>query len=106
MGGLENISASHLRSKQVRADSTRMLLITTSHPAELGLHFTVERQAYMLSFVESLWVMGILFLIMLLFVLLLRNPRQKTKAQAMCSPAIRLMRVTQGSDEEELLSIH
>jgi len=109
---VENISASHLRSGQMLQGLQRWFHANgvdnyvASRRAWAALYGTVQRHAYMLSFVEAFWVMGILFLIMLPFVLLLRNPQQKTKAQAMPPPSARLTKVTQESEEEELLLIH
>lgn len=40
----------------------------------------VQQQAAMLSFVEAFWVMGVIFLVMLPFILLLRRNGQKTAA--------------------------
>jgi DHA2 family multidrug resistance protein len=48
---------------------------TASRKALAALYGLVRRHAAMLSFVEAFWVMGVLFLIMLPFVALLRNPR-------------------------------
>jgi DHA2 family multidrug resistance protein len=46
-----------------------------SRKALAALYGMVQRHASMLSFVEAFWLMGILFLIMVPFILLLRNPR-------------------------------
>ena len=48
-----------------------------SRRAWAALYGMVQRHASMLSFVEAFWIMGVLFLAMLPFVLLLRNPRPK-----------------------------
>jgi DHA2 family multidrug resistance protein len=42
-----------------------------------AIYGMVQKHAAMLSFVEAFWIMGVLFLAVLPFALLLRNPRQK-----------------------------
>jgi DHA2 family multidrug resistance protein len=42
------------------------------------LYGTVQLHASTLSFVEAFWVMGVRFLIMLPFILFLRNPQTET----------------------------
>src|SRR5271166_2592719 len=63
---------------------------TTSGRAWAALYGTVQRHAHMLSCVEPFWVMGIVFLIMLPFVLLLQNPQGKTEEQPRLPPTARL----------------
>ncbi|HVO80652.1 MAG TPA: DHA2 family efflux MFS transporter permease subunit [Terriglobales bacterium] len=50
---------------------------TATRRALAALYQLVQRHAAMLSFVEAFWIMGALFLVMLPFVVLLRNPRAK-----------------------------
>jgi MFS transporter, DHA2 family, multidrug resistance protein len=76
-----------------------------------ALYGLVQRQAAMLSFVEAFWVMAVLFLIMLPFVALLRNPRAKPKDRqrpAELAPAIpaRPRQDRLQEEEDELLVVH
>jgi hypothetical protein len=66
----------------------------------------VQLHASMLSFVEAFWVMGVLFLAMLPFILLLRNPRPKRPRQIPPPAAAKTTEVREESQEEELLLIH
>ncbi len=50
---------------------------TASRKALGAMYGMMQAHASMLSFVEAFWVMGVMFLLMLPFVLLLRNPRAK-----------------------------
>ncbi len=109
---VENISASHLRSGQMLQGlqgwfhSNGADNYVASRRAWAALYATVQRHANMLSFVEAFWVMSIMFLIMLPFVLLLRNPQRKIKGQTMPPPSARLEILAQQSQEEELLLVH
>ncbi len=49
---------------------------TASRKALGALYGMVQQQASMLAFVEAFWVMGVVFLVMMLFVPLLRNPHR------------------------------
>ena len=64
---------------------------TASRKALGAMYAMVQKHATMLSFVEAFWVMGVMFLAMLPFVLLLRNPRLKRPQKP--RPAVRLSRV-------------
>jgi len=77
-----------------------------SRRAWAALYGMVQRQASMLSFVEAFWVMGVMFLVMLPFILLLRNPRAKPPRQAPPPAAGQLSEVHEESQEEELLLVH
>jgi MFS transporter, DHA2 family, multidrug resistance protein len=70
------------------------------------LYGMVQRQASMLSFVEAFWVMGVIFLVMLPLLLLLRDPRAKSGAQAPPAAAEATVEVGQESADEELLVVH
>ena len=64
----------------------------------------VQRQAAMLSFVEAFWVMGVIFLLMLPFIVLLRNAQENPPTQA--SPAIKALMAEshpESRDEEPVL---
>jgi DHA2 family multidrug resistance protein len=75
---------------------------TASRKALGAMYGMVQRHATMLSFVEAFWVMGVMFLVMLPFILLLRNPR--AGRQLLARSAVRLTRVEipQPVGEEEL----
>jgi DHA2 family multidrug resistance protein len=75
---------------------------TASRKALGAMYGMVQAHASMLSFVEAFWVMGIMFLAMLPFLLLLGNPRARRQPPA--QPRIPLTRVELGSQiaEKEL----
>ncbi|HYL13763.1 MAG TPA: hypothetical protein VEV41_12050, partial [Terriglobales bacterium] len=80
---------------------------TATRRALAALYGLVQRHAAMLSFVEAFWVMGVLFLTMLPFVLLLKNPRAKPSLKrrtrgSRLVPAIPL-EVLVHKEEDELL---
>jgi len=77
-----------------------------SRRAWAALYGMVQRHASMLSFVEAFWVMGVLFLIMLPFVLLLRNPRPKPQLQDPPPTAEQTTQVHEESQDEELFLVH
>ena len=77
-----------------------------SRRAWAALYGMVQRHASMLSFVEAFWVMGVLFLIMLPFVLLLRNPRPKPQLQGPPPTAEQTTEVHEESQDEELFLVH
>ncbi len=77
---IENIQPSNLRAREMLlglqswfqqqgADS-----YTASRRALGAMYLMVQRQAYMLSFVEAFWVMAVLFFAMMPLLLFLRNP--------------------------------
>ena len=74
---------------------------TASRKAVAAMYGMVQAHASMLAFVEAFWVMGIMFLLMLPFILLLRNPRAKPELPA---PRRLLTRVEIGTPvrEEEM----
>ncbi|MBV8050362.1 MAG: DHA2 family efflux MFS transporter permease subunit [Acidobacteriaceae bacterium] len=77
---------------------------TASRKALGAIYGMVQAHASMLAFVEAFWVMGIIFLLMLPFILLLRRPR----AQMQSPPRPRLLtRVEVGARvrEEEMARI-
>jgi DHA2 family multidrug resistance protein len=77
-----------------------------SRRAWASLYGMVQRNASMLSFVEAFWVMGVLFLVMMPFVLLLRNPRRKPPLPGPPPPAEQITEVHEESQDEELLLVH
>ncbi len=79
-----------------------------SRKALAALYGTVQLHASMLSFVEAFWIMGIIFLVMLPFVLLLRNPRPKPplRPPAERGTALQRVEVHDESHEEELFLVH
>lgn len=78
---------------------------TASRKALGSMYGMVQAHASMLSFVEAFWVMGVIFLVMLPFILLLRGPR--TQTQSAVRPKTRLTRVELTTEvrEEELAQI-
>lgn len=64
---------------------------TASRKALGAIYGMVQAHAAMLSFVEAFWVMGVMFLVMLPFILLLRNPR--SRPQPAVHSSVRLTRV-------------
>jgi MFS transporter, DHA2 family, multidrug resistance protein len=78
---------------------------TASRKALGAMYGMVQVHASMLSFVEAFWVMGMMFLVMLPFILVLRRPRSQT--QAAPRPTARLTRVDVTTEvrEEELVQL-
>jgi DHA2 family multidrug resistance protein len=78
---------------------------TASRKALGAMYGIVQNHAAMLSFVEAFWVMGVMFLAMLPFLLLLRNPR--AKRQPPTRPQVRLTRIEVPPEvgEEELAEL-
>ena len=115
---VENISASHLRSGQMLQGlqawfHTRGVdNYVASRRAWAALYETVQRHAAMLSFVEAFWVMGGMFLAMIPFVSLMRNPVRAPKAAStppVTPSTLRLQTLEQkpaATKEEELLLVH
>jgi MFS transporter, DHA2 family, multidrug resistance protein len=64
---------------------------TASRKALTAIYGLVQKHAAMLSFVEAFWIMGVMFLLMLPFIFLLRNPRPASQPSARLR--IRLSRV-------------
>ena len=77
-----------------------------SRRAWAALYGMVQRHASMLSFVEAFWVMGVLFLVMLPFILFLRNPRAKPQLQGLPPSAGQTTELPEESQDEELLLVH
>ena len=62
----------------------------------------MQAHAAMLSFVEAFWVMGIMFLAMLPFLLLLRRPpRTDSREAALPADAVQVPELESGTQEEE-----
>ena len=78
--------------------------VTASRKALGAVYGLLQQHAAMLAFVEAFWVMGVMFLAMLPFVLLLRNPRRKVQPPA--PPRVRLARVEVGSEIPQELVHH
>jgi len=108
---IENITAGSLKTREMLqgletwfhtngADSH-----TASRRAWAVFYAMVERHASMLSFVEAFWVMGVMFLVMLPFILLLRDSRPKLPPQAPPAATEQTMTVPQELPDEELLLV-
>src|SRR6185437_4156760 len=69
-----------LHGLQERYYSSGVDSYTASRKALGALYGMVQEHAAMLSFVECFWVMGVVFAVMVPFILLLRNPRSKLPA--------------------------
>jgi DHA2 family multidrug resistance protein len=52
---------------------------TASRRALGGMYGMIQRHANMLSFVEAFWILAVMFLLMIPFVVILRNPRARQK---------------------------
>ena len=80
---VEKMTPGNLKLKEMLEDMQAWFHIagvdsyTASRKALAALYGMVLRQASMLSFVEAFWIMGLLFLTMMPFILLLRNPKEK-----------------------------
>jgi MFS transporter, DHA2 family, multidrug resistance protein len=74
---------------------------TASRKALGAMYGMVQAHASMLAFVEAFWVMGIMFLVMLPFIVLLRNPRAKLQPPAP-RRLLRKVEMPSGIAEEEL----
>jgi DHA2 family multidrug resistance protein len=77
-----------------------------SRRAWATLYEMVQRHASMLSFVEAFWVMAVLFLVMLPFILLLRNSRPKAQRPSPPPTAEEITEVHEELQDEELLLVH
>jgi DHA2 family multidrug resistance protein len=78
---------------------------TAKRKAIAALYGMVQKHASMLSFVEAFWIMGIVFLLMLPFILLLRNPRPKPGQVVQAGMPDRGFSQEEAL-EEELLLVH
>ena len=70
------------------------------------LYEMVQRHASMPSFVEAFWGMAVLFLVMLPFILLLRNPKPKAQRPSPPPTAEEITEVHEELQDEELLLVH
>jgi DHA2 family multidrug resistance protein len=77
-----------------------------SRRAWATLYGMVQRHASMLSFVEAFWVMGVPFLVMLPFILFLRNPRPKAQRPSPRPTAEEITEIHEELQDEELLLVH
>jgi len=77
---------------------------TASRKALAAMYGMVQQHASMLSFVEAFWIMGVIFLLMLPFVLLLRNPRSKVNSPPQTAPKLRDV-MYEVRKKEELLPV-
>jgi MFS transporter, DHA2 family, multidrug resistance protein len=71
---------------------------TASRKALGALYGMMQKHAAMLSFVECFWLMGVVFAVMIPFILLLRNPRSKVHEPKVRPTEPVLRRVTSGKD--------
>ena len=76
-----------------------------SRKALASVYGMVQRHASMLSFVEAFWLMGILFLIMVPFILLLRNPRHPVETHIPPPPRSSQERTSAAIPQEEDLLV-
>jgi len=79
---------------------------TASRKALGALYGMVQRHASMLSFVEAFWIMGVMFLVMVPFIFLLRNPRAAAPPAPLPGDRVRLKAVEVGKEDEEILVVH
>jgi MFS transporter, DHA2 family, multidrug resistance protein len=85
---IENITAGSLKTRETLQTLETWFHTngvdshTASRRAWTAFYGMVQRHASMLSFVEVFWVLGVMFLVMLPFILLLRDPRPKLGEQA------------------------
>ncbi|HXY11667.1 MAG TPA: DHA2 family efflux MFS transporter permease subunit [Terriglobales bacterium] len=109
---IENFTAGSLKTREMLAGLETWFhthgadSVTASRRAWAVFYGTVQRHASMLSFVEAFWVMGVLFLVMLPFILLLRDVRPKPGTQAPPAAAEPTVEVPQELPESELLAVH
>jgi DHA2 family multidrug resistance protein len=110
---IENITASNLQTQRMMQQLTAYFHAKgasgydASRRALGSIYGMVQQQASMLSFVEAFWLMGILFLGMIPFVLLLRYksfsaPLLPEQGSAAPEPAVE----RSAEIEEELLAVH
>jgi MFS transporter, DHA2 family, multidrug resistance protein len=78
-----------------------------AHRKALGaLYGMVQRHASMLSFVESFWIMGVIFLAIIPFLWLLRNPRSIALTAPVATAAEARQAADAGEEKEDLLVLH
>ncbi len=108
---IENITAGNLKTRDgLEALGTWFHTngadpYTASRRALAAFYGMVERHAAMLSFVEAFWVMGVTFLVMLPFILLLRDPRPKPGAQPPPPVAERMAKVGEEFEDDEFFVV-
>ena len=78
---------------------------TASRKALGAMYGMVQAHASMLSFVEAFWVMGVMFLVMLPFILLLRKPRPRPQTAAYSTVRLSRVDIPSEADEEELAQL-
>ena len=71
-----------------------------------AIYGMVQRQAAMLSFVEAFWVMGVIFLLMLPFIVLLRNAQENPPTHASPSVKAQIAESHPESRDEEPVLVH
>ncbi|HXZ41698.1 MAG TPA: DHA2 family efflux MFS transporter permease subunit [Terriglobales bacterium] len=74
---------------------------TASRKALGAMYGMVQNHATMLSFVEAFWVMGVMFLAMLPFIVLLRNPRAGRQLPVRAHVRLTKVEIPQQVTEEE-----
>jgi len=76
--------------------------LTASRKALGAMYLMVQKHAAMLAFVEAFWVMGVVFLLMLPFLLLLQYSKPKTATdagpEAPAEPVLHALRETPGAE--------
>ncbi|HEX6803919.1 MAG TPA: DHA2 family efflux MFS transporter permease subunit [Terriglobales bacterium] len=78
-----------------------------AHRKALGaLYGMVQRHASMLSFVESFWIMGVIFLAIIPFLWLLRNPRSIALTGPVTTPAEARQAADTYEEKEDLMVFH
>jgi DHA2 family multidrug resistance protein len=108
---VEKITIYDLRSQQMLQQMKLWFMsrgsdaVTATHQALAAMYAMVQRQAAMMSFVESFWLMCVVFWAIVPTVLLLRNPRNRIeivqKAKASPRPKPEFERV----EESELVQV-
>ena len=108
---VENISAGKVQTRALLQNMQAWFhangadTYTASRKALAAVYGMVQRHAAMLSFVEAFWVMGVMFLVMLPFIILLRNPRPKPRSQVRAPAEPPSVEVRPESQEEELVLV-
>jgi len=109
---VENITPGNLKTLQVRRGMQAWFYRNgmDSHGASLktlsALYGMIQRHASMLSFVEAFWIMGVMFLSMLPFILLLRKPKTHSPPQLPPLQVGRAVEVHEVAHDEEAQLVH
>ncbi len=109
---VENITATDLKTRQMLGGMQAWFHMhgvdryLASRRALAALYGMVQQHAAMLSFVEAFWVMGVMFLVMLPFILLLRKPRPKIDVEIPRPGAGQSLALHEEEREEELALVH